>query len=306
VLRIQFRLLGADGRIAPQPGLNPSRLNEEIVSSRRTLVVIAAVVIGAIASFALFQYTASVKDEAYGNARRVEVLVVTKDIPKGMLGADVIRDGYVGTVLIPQEIRPATALVSSAGLESLVARSELAANQVVVDQMFVTPEQAYASSSERIEEGMVAITISVDQVHGVAGLVVPGDRVDMIIGRPAGEVAPGVEGEQGQEGAPSEANGSTTMLFQNVRVFAIGSQLTPDLGETATDAEVAAQAASAASNLMTFVVPPAAALKLAHVPSELVYLALVPPDNAPVPLAPATDQNLLDGGLTPYPDEEGL
>ena len=168
------------------------------MSSRRTLVVIAAVVIGAIASFALFQYTASVKDEAYGNARRVEVLVVTKDIPKGMLGADVIRDGYVGTVLIPQEIRPATALVSTAGLESLVARSDLAANQVVVDQMFVTPEQAYASSSERIEEGMVAITMSVDQVHGVAGLVVPGDRVDMIIGDPAGTAAPGVEGEDGQ------------------------------------------------------------------------------------------------------------
>ena len=278
------------------------------MSSRRTLVVIVAVVIGAIASFALFQYTASVKDEAYGKARRVEVLVVTKDIPKGMLGADVIRDGFVGTVLIPQEIRPATALTTASGLESLVARSELAANQVVVDQMFVTPEQAYASSSERIEEGMVAITMSVDQVHGVAGLVVPGDRVDMII-REQGDAAPaGSEGEEGQEGqlAPPAEDLATTMLFQNVRVFAIGSQLTPDLGESATDAEVAAQAASAASNLMTFVVPPEAALKLAHVPSELVYLALVPPDNAPVDLAPATDGNLLDGGLTPYPDEEGL
>ena len=278
------------------------------MSSRRTLVVIVAVVIGAIASFALFQYTASVKDEAYGKARRVEVLVVTKDIPKGMLGADVIRDGFVGTVLIPQEIRPATALTTSSGLESLVARGELAANQVVVDQMFVTPEQAYASSSERIEEGMVAITMSVDQVHGVAGLVVPGDRVDMII-REQGDAAPaGSEGEEGQEGqpAPPAEDLATTMLFQNVRVFAIGSQLTPDLGESATDAEVAAQAASAASNLMTFVVPPEAALKLAHVPSEFIYLALVPPDNEPVDLAPANDGNLLDGGLTPYPDEEGL
>ena len=282
------------------------------MSSRRTLVVIVAVVIGAIASFALFQYTASVKDEAYGKARRVEVLVVTKDIPKGMLGADVIRDGFVGTVLIPQEIRPATALTTSSGLESLVARGELAANQVVVDQMFVTPEQAYASSSERIEEGMVAITMSVDQVHGVAGLVVPGDRVDMIVfGKPTEGSAStggteGTEGTEGGEAAPPSADLATTMLFQNVRVFAIGSQLTPDLGESATDAEVAAQAASAASNLMTFVVPPEAALKLAHVPSEFIYLALVPPDNEPVDLAPANDGNLLDGGLTPYPDEEGL
>lgn len=280
------------------------------MSSRRTLVVIAAVVIGAIASFALFQYTASVKDEAYGKARRVEVLVVTKDIPKGMLGADVIRDGYVGTVLIPQEIRPATALVSASGLESLVARSELAANQVVVDQMFVTPEQAYASSSERIEEGMVAITLSVDQVHGVAGLVVPGDRVDMIVHVPR---APGaiVEGAVPGDPPADVTVPDSTLLFQNVRVFAIGSQLTPDLGETATEEELAAQAVAGASNLMTFMVPPAAAVKLAHIhskdePDNLIYLVLVPPDNAPVDLPATTDGNLLDGGLTPYPDEEGL
>ena len=268
------------------------------MSSRRTLIVIVAVVIGAIASFALFRYVGSVEEEAYGNARRVEVLVVKKDIPKGTSGIDVIRDNFVGKALIPQEIRPATALTSSAGLESLVAVGNLAANQVIVDGMFVTPEQAFASDAERIQDGRVAITISVDQVRGVANLVRPGDKVNMIIRDP----------ESVDPANPEVGGGDTTFLYQNVEVLAIGSQLTPDLGEVAAEdpAATGEPVQEVASNLMTLTVPPEAALKVAHVPSESVYLTLVPPDNTPVRVPPVNNGNLLEGGLTPYPDEEGL
>ena len=267
------------------------------MSSRRTLIVIVAVVIGAIASFSIFKYTDGAEDRAYGKARRVEVLVVKKDIPKTLPGSDAVQQGYVGTALIPQEFRPATALTTSAGLESLVARTDLSAGQVVVEGMFVTPDQAYSSNSERIGEGRVAITISVDQVRGVAGLIVPGDKVNMIIDDPLRSVS--VVREEGEEAKPVK-----TVLFQNVEVLAIGTQLEPDLGEAAPTDPAAADPAAVASNLMTLSVPPEAASRIAYVGSEGIYLTLVPPGNVPVRVPTIGPDNLLSGDLTPYPDDE--
>jgi pilus assembly protein CpaB len=263
------------------------------VSSRRTLIVIVAVVIGAIASFALFQYTNGAEDRAYGKARRVTVLVVKKDIPKSFLGADAVQQGYVGEALIPQEFRPATALTTTAGLEALVAKGDLSAGQVVVDGMFVTPDTAYSTNAERLQEGMVAITISVDQVRGVAGLIVPGDRVNMIIDDPIEGFA--VDGVR----KPVK-----TVLYQNVKVLAIGTQLEPDLGEAVVAPGSTAPPETVASNLMTLEVPPDAASRIAYVGSEGLYLTLVPPNNAPVQIPRIGPETLVPTELTPYGDDQ--
>ena len=60
--------------------------NEVVVSSRRTLILIAAVVVGAISAFLVFNYVNSADDRAQGNARKVDVLKIAKDIPKGLTG----------------------------------------------------------------------------------------------------------------------------------------------------------------------------------------------------------------------------
>jgi pilus assembly protein CpaB len=263
------------------------------VSSRRTLIVIVAVVIGAIASFALFQYTDGAEDRAYGKARRVTVLVVKKDIPKSFLGADAVQQGYVGEALIPQEFRPATALTTTAGLEALVAKGDLSAGQVVVDGMFVTPDQAYSTNAERLAEGMVAITISIDQVRGVAGLIVPGDRVNMIIDHPTqGFIVDDVR-------KPVK-----TVLYQNVKILAVGTQLEPDLGEAVVAPGSTAAPETVASNLLTLEVPLEAATRIAYVGSEGLYLTLVPPNNAPVERPGIGPENLVTTDLTPYGNDE--
>ena len=56
------------------------------MSSRRTLILIAAVVVGAISAFLVFNYVNSADDRAQGNARKVDVLKIAKDIPKGLTG----------------------------------------------------------------------------------------------------------------------------------------------------------------------------------------------------------------------------
>lgn len=78
-----------------------------------------------------------------------------------------------------------------------------------------------ASLSSLVKEGMRAVTIRVNDTTGVAGFVLPGDRVDVLYTR-----------EQG--GAPS-----IDVLFQNVRVLAVNQNVdektgTPIDGRTAT------------------------------------------------------------------------
>ena len=78
-----------------------------------------------------------------------------------------------------------------------------------------------ASLSSLVKEGMRAVTIRVNDTTGVAGFVLPGDRVDVLYTR-----------EQG--GAPS-----IDVLFQNVRVLAVNQNVdektgNPIDGRTAT------------------------------------------------------------------------
>ncbi len=151
------------------------------MGSRRTVILIAAVLIGAIAAYALYNYVNGVEDRAYDNAKRVQVFVVKQPIAKGTPGDQAIGDKLVQSGQIPQEFRPATAITDTAVLTGKVALTDLVPGQVVVDGMFVDQATAFVTFSERIPVDQVAVTVSVDQVRGVAGLLVPGDKVNLMV-----------------------------------------------------------------------------------------------------------------------------
>jgi pilus assembly protein CpaB len=137
--------------------------------------------------------------------------------------------------------------------------------------MFVEPRAATVSFAQRSPPGQVAVTISVDNVHGVAGLIVPGDQVNIMASAPDGQ----------------------RYLFQNVNVLAIGNTPAPQPGDT-----TATTTQSVGGGLMTFAVPPLAAAKIAV--ASGVYLTLVPPGNQPVAVPPVNPNSLFTGPLTPY------
>ena len=242
------------------------------MGNRRTLIVIAAVVVAAVAAFANYSYLSTTQDRANKGAERVQVYVVKQDVPKGLPGEQAIEQKYVDRSAIPKEFRPVTALNDVATIRGKVALANLAAGQVVVDGMFVDPKAAQVTFAQRIPPGQVAITVSVDQTRGVAGLLVPGDLVNILVN---------VEGTQ-------------RYLMQNVKVLAIGQTAAPEAGETSTAANSAEL-----GGLITFAVPPTAASKLALAASSGLYLTLVPPDNNPVNIPPVNLGNLFSGGLTP-------
>ncbi len=57
-------------------------------------------------------------------------------------------------------------------------------NQIVTTDMFADPSVVQSTFSDRLEkindEDQVAMTISVDQIRGVAGLLQPGDFVNIM------------------------------------------------------------------------------------------------------------------------------
>jgi pilus assembly protein CpaB len=83
----------------------------------------------------------------------------------------------------------------------------------------VTGAGQKATLSAIIGEGMKAVTIRVNDVEGVAGFVLPGDRVDVLVTR------------QGE--AKSAATSSTDLVMQNLRVLAV-DQIADDAADKPT------------------------------------------------------------------------
>lgn len=235
---------------------------------KRTVIVVAAVVVAAVAAFANYAYLNSVQDRAYDNAERVRVFVVAQNIAKGLPGEQALQQELIKADEIPREFRPGTSITDTTTIRGKVALSDLSVGQVVVDGMFVDPKVAQVSFSQRIPQGQVAVTVSVDQVRGVAGLLVPGDKVNLL-------VSDGV---------------ARRYLYQNVNILAIGTSAAPQAGE-------AQAAVNPGSNLITFAVPPVAAARI--VSAGDIYLTLVPPDNQAVPVPPVGPENLFPNELTP-------
>ena len=96
------------------------------MSSRRTLILIAAVLVGAIAAYALCTYVGGIEDEANDNAERVEIFKIVQDIPKGTFGDEAFAQGFIEQDDIAKEYRPATAITEPSQIDGLVAISDLA------------------------------------------------------------------------------------------------------------------------------------------------------------------------------------
>lgn len=243
------------------------------MSPRRTVILIVAVVVAAVAALATYAWLDGVQERANKDAKLVRVFKVTKDIEKGTSGEQALEAEAIRADEAPQEFRPATALTDINAIRVRVAVTKLTAGQIVVDGMFVDPRVAQITAAERIDAGRVAVTVSVDQIQGVAGLLVPGDKVNIMVPNPQG----------GQQ-----------LMYQNVEILFIGTTAAPQEGETQ-------EVQPATSNLITFHVPPFAAQRIVQASKGPgIYLTLVPPDNQPVRVPPADPNNLFSGGLTPY------
>lgn len=275
------------------------------------MILIAAIAVGCIAAFVVLKYVSGVEERANGDAERVSVLVVRADIPQGVPGEQAVQEGWIVEDEIAREFLPATRITDFDQITGKVALNTLAANQVLVEGMFVDPTTNSIGFGRRLEENHVAYTISVDSTSGVAGLLVPGDLVDIFATTGEGEVTDAAPSDVAEQQGIFGQN--ARLLYHQVRILAIGTETAPQPGEEQAAAEGDAEAAAPpqASGLLTLDLPIDAAQLIASVDSSALRLALTGPDYQaqPIPridlndlaeLPGETDARTRFGTLTPY------
>jgi len=139
------------------------------------------------------------------NKKQVEtqtIVVASKPLRFGSeLGPSSLRE-----IAWPQDAVPAGAFAKIADLMSSgrrVVLTAIEANEPILSSKITGPGQR-ATLSAMIADGMRAVTIRVNDVDGVAGFVLPGDRVDVALTR------------QGDRTAST-----TDVVLQSVKVLAI-------------------------------------------------------------------------------------
>lgn len=249
--------------------------------SRRVAVLLLSLVLGAIAAFGCYEYLSGAQTRAYANARMVKVYVLAQPVPRGVSGDQAVSAHLIQVEELPAQFRPSTAVTNLAVILGKVAVANLPQGQVLVDGLFASAQSSQLTFSRTIPAGDVAVSVSVDQVHEVAGFPVPGDLVDILVSSPGGE----------------------RYLLQNVPILAIAGSTVSQPGATGQAESSTATTqppASHAGGLVTFGVPPLSAEKIVMAAqSGGIWLALVPPDNKPAPVPPADQGNLFSGPITP-------
>lgn len=179
---------------------------------RLVLVLLLALVSGVVAGFAALSYL-----------RQQSRPLMAAETPKGKLVV-AGKDLPLGTVLKPEDLRlidwPGGAVPAgfAATAEEVVGRgliTPLAANEPVLKTKLASKE-AGGGLSITIPEGMRAVSVKVDEVIGVAGFVLPGTKVDVMV-----------------TVQPPEENGSqrqpiTKLVLQNVQALASGQTIQRD------------------------------------------------------------------------------
>lgn len=187
----------------------------------RKKLLIAAVIVGLFAALSVYFYVQEQQEEVQqyvGEEFTEEVIVAAVDIPAG----ESLKEEHVTTEDVPEEFLPANPLMAQdvdIYLGQPVAE-DIDAGAMVLTSDFAVAEEQMTTLSTRVPPGERAMTIPVDTISGVAGLLQPGDRVDIMGTFPIHE-----EDEMVPETGISQ--GYVTMsLLQNVTLLAVGQSIT--------------------------------------------------------------------------------
>ncbi len=151
---------------------------------RGTIFLVAAVVAGLVATFAIHRYVI-VKTTVPVAATR-QVFIATADISPGTP----ISGTAVKAVTWPQAVIPPKSASTLREIEGRVVKVPISQGNPVLTTM-LAPEGTAAGLSGILDDGKRALTVKVDEVAGVAGFLHPGDHVDVLM-----DLAMKVEGRQ--------------------------------------------------------------------------------------------------------------
>lgn len=172
--------------------------------------------------------------------KRATVVAATHDMPLGTL----LRASDLKLVRYPERDVPKGAVSDPRQAVSRVLLVAVSHNEPVLSAKLSAPTMAEGVAST-IESGFRAVAVPITDASGVAGLIQPNSRVDVLFTRPG-----------------SMAEAITSTILQNVKVLSTGRQALA--GQTAAEARAVTQRTPTVTLLLT----PSDAQKLELAKSE--------------------------------------
>ncbi len=184
---------------------------------RRLLAVLGMSVVLALVVAAIFYQVSSRASATAPTPTYRDVVVAVEPLPLGLA----IKPNHVKLTKIPVEMFPKTAF---AKVDDVLDRSVISG--IMADEPLLegrlAPRGSGMGLAPIIPPGMRAIALRVNEVIGVAGFVLPGMRVDVLVtGRP-----------------PGTQIDVTTTVLQNITVLSANQQMQPDSRGQAISATV--------------------------------------------------------------------
>jgi pilus assembly protein CpaB len=175
--------------------------------SRRTQLIIGAS-LGVAAIFFIYLYLGSIKRSVYEGMEMVKVLVAASNIPPDTS----LEEKHLSTELMPRKYVHSSALFPR-DLDLILGQrvgTDIKKGQVLL-WSDLGVEQTGAGFASIIRENDRAISLAVDEITSVSGLIKPNDSVDILGTFVTGE-------------SYGEAKTTTITILQNVTVLAVGRE----------------------------------------------------------------------------------
>jgi pilus assembly protein CpaB len=159
--------------------------------------------VGAWVSAGLLTWFLYAKTVAPQQERQVRLVVATHDMPLGTL----LRTTDLKLINFPERAAPKAVVYDAKDAVSRVLLTSISANEPIITTKLsgTTTVEGMASV---IDPGLRAVSVQITDSSGVAGLVQPNSRVDVLFTRP---------------GNMTEATTST--ILENVKVLSVGKQI---------------------------------------------------------------------------------
>jgi pilus assembly protein CpaB len=199
-----------------------TRLGAALAAYRNTLLFLAALACGAVAVYAGKSYLAQQLEAERARLapkppRTRDVVVARHDLAKG----DLVSAQTMALRSIPEEFVASSAVVPEQfdGFTGMRLATPLRGGEQLLAAAIVGGE--HMTFSHRVKPGIRALTIAVDEVNSISGMLQPGDRIDLLFtARPP----------NGSE-AGGQAPEATLPLFQGLLVLATGRQVRAGVDE---------------------------------------------------------------------------
>jgi pilus assembly protein CpaB len=188
---------------------------------RRTLLLVAAILVAALGTTLVFLYVDRVDERALKDQEPINVLVATTLIKAGTTGSQAELHGSFKRQPIPRSAVVEGFLQDARSISELVAVSDIYPGEQIIRSKFAV---AGTTSALSIPDGKLAMSFQLGDPQRVAGFVKPGSDVAIFV------TIPGA----GPSGSPG-----TRLLLPRVPVIAVGpATLRPASGKDANSEAV--------------------------------------------------------------------